>query len=135
MSVGVKLLIGGLRRSRKDRRRETESTAEKETESLLPTIPHVAQLPFKHHKQASGVMSRRVGGCGGAVLREKAERKHNSNRNQLEPSKLFIHQMDKFPQNFTLKHSHSASPRVTLSIQRTGAGIKITITLSKSFHV
>lgn len=60
-SVGVKLFIWGLCRSRKDRRRETESTAERESESLLPTIPHVAQLPFKHHKQASGVMSRREG--------------------------------------------------------------------------
>ena len=62
VSVGVKLFIWGLCKSRKDRRRETESTAERESESLLPTIPHVAQLPFKHHKQASGVMSRREGG-------------------------------------------------------------------------
>ena len=45
----------------KTERRETESTAERESESLLPTIPHVAQLPFKHCKQASGVMSRREG--------------------------------------------------------------------------
>lgn len=72
---------------------------------------------------------------GGAELREKAERKHNSNRNQLEPSKLFIHQMDTFPKDFTLKHSYSAFLCVTVSIQRTAPAIKITITLSKTFHV
>ena len=72
---------------------------------------------------------------GVAVLREKAEHKHNSNRNQLEPSKIFMHHMDTFPQDFTLKHSYSASPHITLSVQRTALGIKITITLSKSFHV
>lgn len=118
-----------------EREKETMSTAERESESLLPTIPHVAQLPFKHHKQASGVMSRRDGGGGGAEQREKAEREHNSNRNQLEPSKLFIRQMDMFPRDFTLKCRYSASPCVPLSIQRTAPGIKITITLSKSFHV
>lgn len=48
--------------------------------------------------------------AGGAALREKAERKHNSNRNQLEPSKLFMHQMDTFPQDFTLKRCRSATP-------------------------
>lgn len=48
--------------------------------------------------------------AGGAEPREKAERKHNSNRNQLEPSKLFMHQMDTFPQDFTLKCSRSALP-------------------------
>lgn len=117
------------------KKEDTESTAERESESLLPSIPHVAQLPFKHHKQTSGVMSRREGDGGGAELREKAERKHNSNRNQLQPSKLFIYQMDTFPRDFTLKHSYSASPRVAVSIQRTAPGIKITITLSKSFHV
>lgn len=75
------------------------------------------------------------GGGGGAESGEKAECKHNSNRNQLEQPKLFIHQMDTFPLDFTLKRSYSASPRVILSIQRTAPGIKITITLSKSFHV
>lgn len=76
-----------------------------------------------------------MGGGGGAELREKAYCKHNSNRNQLEPSKLFIHQMDTFPQDFTLKYSYSASLCVTVSIQWTAPGIKITITLSKSFQV
>lgn len=63
MPVGVKLFIRGLCRSRKRKKtgERERAKAERESESLLPTISHVAQLPFKHHKQASGVMSRREG--------------------------------------------------------------------------
>lgn len=59
MSVGVKLFIRRLCGSGKEK--DWREKAERESESLLPTISHVAQLPFKHHKQASGVMSRREG--------------------------------------------------------------------------
>lgn len=116
---------------RQHRRRET---AERESELLLPVIPHVALLPFKHHKQASGVMSRSEGGWRrGCRVRENAERKHNSNRNQLEPSKLFICQMDTFPRDFTLKHSHWA-PRTRRS-RLSKRQCRDNITLSKPFHV
>lgn len=77
----------------------------------------------------------REGEGGGAVLREKAEHKHNSNRNQLEPSKLFIHQMDTFPRDFTLKHSYS-TPHTHCSVFSTDSTEnQDNITLSKSFHV
>lgn len=149
-----------------ERQRKGEGSAQQrgESEFLLPTIPHVAQLPFKHHKQASGVMSRSEGREGGATvegvgedgglpgLRAKAEHKHNSNRNQLEPSKLFMRQMDTFPRDFTLKHGSvpppppppilpyprpSPRPPSTGSAPHTRRWFRtvITITLSKPFHV
>lgn len=70
--------------------------------------------------------------AGGAGLREKAEHKHNSNRNQLEPPKLFICQMDTFPRDFTLKHGECSS-HVPLTPFKGQHGDNIT--LSKPFHV
>lgn len=55
-----------------------------------------------------GVGGGEIGGLPG--LRAKAEHKHNSNRNQLEPSKLFMRQMDTFPRDFTLKHGSAPPP-------------------------
>lgn len=75
----------------------------------------------------------REGDGGGAGVRENAEHKHNSNRNQLEPSKLFICQMDTFPRDFTLKHSNWA-PRTRRS-RLSKRQCRDNITLSKPFHV
>lgn len=93
-----------------------------------------------------GVGGGEIGGLPG--LRAKAEHKHNSNRNQLEPSKLFMRQMDTFPRDFTLKHGSapplpSPTPASPLAHHRLAplhthtalVGTVITITLSKPFHV
>lgn len=87
------------------------------------------------------------GGRGGLPgLRAKAEHKHNSNRNQVEPSKLFMRQMDTFPRDFTLKHGSAPPPPplhppphrrrlAPLHTHTALVGTVITITLSKPFHV
>lgn len=63
MSAAVTLIIRGLCRAKTEGKRgDRKHRREGRSEFLLPTISHVAQLPFKHHKQASGVMSR--SGCG-----------------------------------------------------------------------
>lgn len=55
-------------------------------------------ITSEHQEQASRVVSAE----GGAVsAEEEREHKHNSNRNQLEPSKLFIIQMDSFLLEFS----------------------------------
>lgn len=63
---GVKLFIWESEKEKKG----AHSKAEKVSESLLPTNPHVAQPPFQHHKQGSGAMSK-MEGDGGMLCRER----------------------------------------------------------------
>lgn len=98
---------------------------------LWPYFP--LSITNKPREWCQGARESEGGWWRGCRVREKAEHKHNSNRNQLEPSKLFICQMDTFPRDFTLKHDDWApcTRRSLLSKRQRGDNI----TLSKPFHV
>lgn len=112
---------------------------------MWPNFP--LSITNKPQEWCQGARGGREGWLWGGLPgpREKAEHKHNSNRNQLEPSKLFMRQMDTFPRDFTLKHG-SVAPLPTptphlptvdwlRSTHTALVGAVITITLSKPFHV
>lgn len=73
---------------------------------MWPYFP--LSITNKPREWCQGARESEGGWWWGRRVREKAEHKHNSNRNQLEPSKLFICQMDTFPRDFTLKHDNRA---------------------------